>query len=317
MAACDEPARITRLEFRSSLSWTITHSLEGSRPMEHAAALKLSKYIAERLRLPIKTGTDADLSAPLTLAGLLTTAFMLAKTIRRAIPGAEIEFQPSDGLLTAMFAERVDPDAMQKFLYEALLNSPEDPLDLQASIDGACVGKVFAGCRKEFVETINELWPPPPPGRPRNITQADFPTLFERCERLRPLFYGLLQLQDQFPTRNLAELLEFLRADYADEFLYVVNRLPKIAEWIQECSALKRAKTNRARARLLADLTAASDYRLAPHFALQKAGEARRFVVGKERHYKPKLKRVEVLEQLRRLQQVIPEKPVTNSEPSS
>jgi hypothetical protein len=37
--------------------------------MEHAAALALSKYIAERLRLPIQTGTDADLSAPLQVVG--------------------------------------------------------------------------------------------------------------------------------------------------------------------------------------------------------------------------------------------------------
>lgn len=285
--------------------------------MEHVAALSLSKYIAERLRLPIETGTDADLSAPLTLAGLLKIGFMLAKTIRRAIPGAAIEFQPSDGLLTALLAESVDPDAVQKFLYEALLNSPEDPLDLQASIDGACMGRMFADCRKEVVETINQLWPPPPPGRPKNIVQTDFPTLFERCERLRPLFYDLLQLQERFPTRNMAEVLEFLSVDYADEFTYLVNRLPKVDEWMKECRALDRAKTNRSRARLLADLTAASDYGLSPHFALQKAGEARRFVIGKERRYKSRLRKAEVLEQLRRLHEVIPEIPATNSESSS
>jgi hypothetical protein len=244
---------------------------------------------------------------------LLKIALMLAKTIRRALPAAQFEFQPSEELLAAMFAATVDASALQRFLYDALLSSPEDPLDLRASLDGACMGKIMGDCRREIIETINELWPPPPPGRPKNITQADFPTLFERCERLRPLFYELLQLQNQYPTRNLTDLLEFLRPDYADEFVYLVNRLSQISVWIQNCPALDRAKTNRARARLLADLTAASDYRLAPYSALQKAGEARRFVVGKERQYRPRLKRLEVQEQLRKLRQVIPEKPVTNS----
>jgi hypothetical protein len=167
-------------------------------------------------------------------------------------------------------------------------------------------------CRREVVETINQMWPPPPPGRPAKITQKDFPALFERCELLRPLFYDLLQLHDRFPGRNLIEILDFLKPDYLDEFVYLASRLPKIADWLQQSPVFHRAKTNRARARLLADLTAATDFDLAPRWALQKAAEARRFMVGKARHYKPRLKKAEVLDELRKLQQVIPVKPVTS-----
>lgn len=255
--------------------------------MDETDAKRLATEMAARLSDPIRNIDASHVQAPLTLLDILRLGFMFAKIFRQANPSVKDKFPVSPDLLAAFLAVPHDPTKLRDVLYDGLKKSDEDPTALEDEVELISANTLRRGARKEFNKALREAWPPEPPGSDRKIESEAVPKLAERADRLRPVLIRLLDLQQQFPTKQWEELINFLHTDHPRECTYLkfrVERLPRMVE----LPVYSKAKTIKSKARILADLLVGSDFELGPRYARQKAEEARRIVNGKQRKRIPR-----------------------------
>jgi hypothetical protein len=256
--------------------------------MDESDAKRLADMMAARLTEPIKHFDASNFRDPLTLRYILWLGLMLGCSMRKAYPEVQDKFPVSEKFLSAYFAAPQDAQLLRNLIYEGLKMSDEDPTALEDELELIRKGTLIRAARKEMKTVFDEIWPSGPPGSDRKITTEDLPKLAERSGRLRPVLAQLLRLQQDFPTKQWNELVQFLFGEQPRECTYLkyrLDRLPELMKW----PAFASAKTTKSKASILADLLVGSDFDLRPRYARQKAQEARRLVHGKQRKRSPRL----------------------------
>ena len=256
--------------------------------MDESDAKRLTDMMAVRLTEPIQPFDASLFREPLTLREILCLGLTLGYSMRRAYPEVQDKFPVPEQFLVACFATPENPQLLRNFIYEGLKKSDEDPTALEDALELIRKGTLKRAARKEMKTVLDEIWPPGPPGSDRKITTEDLPKLAERSGRLRPVLTQLLRLQQEFPTKQWNELVQFLSGEQPRECTYLkyrLDRLPELMKW----PVFAGAKTTKSKASILADLLVGSDFGLRPRYARQKAQEARRLVFGKQRKRSPRL----------------------------
>jgi hypothetical protein len=256
--------------------------------MDESDAKRLADMMAVRLTEPIQHFDASLFREPLTLHDILCLGLMLGCSMRKAYPNVQDKFPVSEEFLVACFAVPEDPQLLQNFIYEGLKKSDEDPTALEDELELIHKGTLKRAARKEMKTVFDEIWPPGPPGADRKITTEDLPKLAERSGRLRPVLAQLLQLRQDFPTKQWDELVEFLHGEHPSTCAYLKNRFDRVRE-LMNSRVFASASTIKSKAWILADLLVGSDFGLRPRYARQKAQEARRLVFGKQRKRSPRL----------------------------
>lgn len=256
--------------------------------MDESDAQRLADMMAARLTEPIQHFDGSNFRDPVTLREVLWLGLMLACSMRKAYPEVQDKFPVSEKFLAAYFAAPQDVQLLRNLIYEGLKKSDEDPTALEDELELIRKGTLKRAARKEMKTIVDEIWPPGPPGSDRKITTDDLPKLAARSERLRPVLAQLFRLQQDFPTKQWDELVEFLRGEQPRECAYLKYRFDRVRE-LMKSPVFASARTIKSRAWILADLLVGSDFELQPRYARQKAQEARRLVHGKQRKRSPRL----------------------------
>jgi hypothetical protein len=116
--------------------------------------------------------------------------------------------------------------------------------------------------------------------RPK-LPPREYSKILERADVLRPAIVRLLSLLPG--TRNsLAETLKYLQKDYPEACEFLQRHQLRFEKALSDATLLKRAESRiPARARVLADAMAGTDYDLAFSTSVERVREARRKVTPK------------------------------------
>ena len=246
--------------------------------------------LASRLGEFVANVDPAALAQPTTLAEILFTGFTITAAFQTAFPTVG-GFHVSQELITGMAAYPADKNILADLLYKGILNSDEDPSKLEYAIETVSAGRVIPEFRTEMSAVFDKVFPIPT-GRPKKITQNEFESLVKRSELLRPFFPKFLSLAKEYPNRLSPDLLAFLQPEFPEAVVYLSSRTEPLERLRSEyqCKGKHQGKAiTRASADIFADRMAASDWDIAPKYALQKVREARRMVLGKSRERSPRL----------------------------
>jgi hypothetical protein len=100
--------------------------------------------------------------------------------------------------------------------------------------------------------------------------------VYEVAEMLRPAIQKFLEL-DRSTSRTSSEVLKFLQKDYPSACGFLLKRIRTFQQALADPGLLKRAKKRiPARARILADAIAGTDYHLTFNTSIERVRQARR-----------------------------------------
>jgi hypothetical protein len=138
----------------------------------------------------------------------------------------------------------------------------------------ACKHSVLRKSFKELARPFSSQRGPKP-----KLPLEKYDDVLKIAELLRPTIAQLLRMET---TRTLAERLEFLQNDHPEACEFLLRRVVMLRQALDDAGLRTRAsKRIDARARVLADALAGSDYALSFRTSLERVGEARRFCFTK------------------------------------
>lgn len=108
------------------------------------------------------------------------------------------------------------------------------------------------------------------------IPKRDYPKLAARGDQLKPVIHKLLVELASGTKRAVSELFEFWKVDHAEACNFLLHHISRLERALKDQRLLKRATRIEARAALLADALAGSDYGLRFRTSIERTREGRR-----------------------------------------
>ena len=109
------------------------------------------------------------------------------------------------------------------------------------------------------------------------ITRDEFDRLLSRAEQLKPAIEKILKELSSQTSHTLEEILAYCRKDYPQACEFLSRNIERFQQASKDKHVMKRAtKRISAKARVLADAMAGTDYDLAFSTSIEKVREARR-----------------------------------------
>ena len=223
---------------------------------------------------PIVASVSGQKRAPLNAATLM---YMGAYFTRVTID-FEVAQDPLDSELYDVFGSLpLDRNRVEDFFFRRIMAGKDSVEEIRAAIERIKPLAITPGSfRGTYIDLVKQALPPGAPGRKRKLRETDLPQLAELSDNLFHPIWKFLVLRKQVPTRAVPECLEFLASEHPTQVKYVVEHLQQFEGLLQNTKLLRKAKTEKARSRLIADAMAGTSFTLKPSYAIRKANEARR-----------------------------------------
>jgi hypothetical protein len=113
-------------------------------------------------------------------------------------------------------------------------------------------------------------------GRKAKVLISDYPKIAALAEKLVPVCEKLLETLEGKTKHTIKEVLEFLKTDYPKPSAFLLAHLQQLEKALANNKFMKRRKTLKGRARLLAAGLAGADYGLTLFMSASIAGQGKR-----------------------------------------
>jgi hypothetical protein len=119
-------------------------------------------------------------------------------------------------------------------------------------------------------------------GGKTKLAQGQYDRILKRAEQLRPAMEKILKELASDTSHTLEEILEYYRKDYLGACDFLSRHLQRFRQAFNDKRVMNRAtKRTAAKARVLADAMAGTDYHLAFSTSIERVREARR-IAGRQ-----------------------------------
>ena len=245
--------------------------------MQEADARRIATAMAELMRSEfIEEQRQPPATVPVSLRDILETGIYVTQTVRQTCeiqtPG---QFPATNAMLAAFACLQFNPSPWIHLITEALMQSAEDPTELEAAILNTRVPKaMIAGAMSDFASDLKE--------RQRQYTADDKVTMFQRWEALQPAIVALLDLQFRYPATQAVDALQMLAPSFPGITTHLHVHLATM-QTFRETPAYAEAKRIDTKAALLASAIVAVEFDMEQSYCIQRMQEMRRFTHGRQR----------------------------------
>ena len=246
-------------------------------PVSDEEATRLAKGFVKLFTSPLKIMGTHGVEKPVTIGDAIRMGAIFIGAFNAATGDPELKEK------TRIFAEKIAeniylPDAMEEFLFKRIkerVETREEVLEAITQIEAQMSGP---GAVRRFLKTAwDEAMPKARQGRPTEFNPASDPDRFLNLSaQLIAICDQFLILREQFPRKEVKDLIEFLQTEDPKGAEFMRKRAGYVSEVLNDID-FRILKSPKAKIRRLADALAGKQlFNWSFSYAVQRAGEFRR-----------------------------------------